>query len=756
MLVRAQPRRQAGLTRPGPTIESPQPSSIDAILKTRAAVSRREFLETASFLAVSASALQGCSPRTLVVRGACHHDCPDACAWTTTVENGRVVRFEGDPNHPLTRGWLCNKMSGYPTDVVFNPDRLLHPLRRVGRKGEGRFERVSWDEALGEVADRLKQVVAEHGASAVLPYSFAGTEGLIQGGSLDRRFFARLGATRLVRQICGDAAAEGVTATIGTSTGMLPGDIVHSRFILIWGANPVVMNPHLWPLVLEARKRGARVVVIDPLRSRTAAEADWHLSPLPGTDAALALGMMHVIVREGLHDEDYVRKHTLGFDQLAPRLEEYPPEKVAGITGLDEREIVELARAYAKTRPAAIRAMIGMEHHANGAMTFRTVSCLPALVGAWRERGGGWLHFSYSLFGDALHWTDFEILDRIEDRKIRSVNMVQIGKALTDPAMDPPVRALVVYNSNPATIAPNQNLVFEGLRREDLLTVVVEQFLTDTARYADYVFPATSQLEHLDLLTSWGHEYLSLNLPALAPQGEAVPNTEFFRRLARRMGFEEPYLYESDEEMVRGLLRSKHPYLAGVTYEGLRESGWVRLKLKEPWLPFADGRFPTPSGKCELYSEAWKKRGLDPLPAYVPVPASNDRRPGGVRYPLALVSSKATSNFLNSSHASQPRLVAAEGEPLLQMHASDALPRKIHDRDMVRVSNERGAMTIRASVEDRVRPGVVSLPQGFWASRLPGGSSANALTRDGLTDLGGGADFHDTRVEVEKIGSAAG
>jgi anaerobic selenocysteine-containing dehydrogenase len=725
-----------------------------------ARITRREFLDRtvsgttlgASSLLAATSLLPGCASRRLVVRGVCHHDCPDACAWLTTVENGKVVRFEGDPGHPITRGELCGKMTGYPTDVVFNPDRLLHPLRRVGPKGEGRFERASWDEALDEVAARLKKVIAEHGPTAVLPYSFAGTEGLIQREALGGRFFARLGASRLERNICGDAAHEGVTATIGTSTGMLPADVAHSRFILIWGANPAVMNSHLWRIVLEARGKGAKVVVIDPLRSRSAEGADWHLRPLPGTDAALALGMMHVIVHERLHDADYVEKHTVGFDRLSARLEEYPPDRVARLTGIEAGEIAKLARAYATTRPAAIRAMIGMEHHANGAMTFRTVSCLPALVGAWRERGGGWLHFSGGLFG-GLNSQDHDVAGRIEDPKIRSINMVQLGKALTDSTMDPPIRALVVYNSNPATIAPNQNLVVEGLKREELLTVVVEQFLTDTARYADFVFPATSQLEHLDLLKSWGHEYLALNQPALPARGEAVPNSEFFRRLARRMGWTEPYLYESDEDMVKTLLRSKHPTLAGVTYEELRERGWMRLKLPDPWVPFADGKFPTPSGKCEFYSEAWKKRGLDPLPAYVPVSPANTTE-AGVHYPLALLTSKATRAFLNSSHANQPRQEKAEGEPRLQMHSSDAAARKIADGEMVRVLNERGAVTIRVQVGDGARPGVVSLPQGFWASRLPGGSSANALTRDGLTDVGGGADFHDTRVEVRKVESA--
>ena len=538
-----------------------------------------------------------------MVRGACHHDCPDTCAWLVTVADGKVVRFEGDPHHPLTRGELCPRMSGYPDDVTFNPDRILHPLRRAGKKGEGRFERVSWDVALGEVADRLKKIVAEHGPTAVLPYSYAGTEGLVQNDALSSRFFARLGASRLERNVCGSAGYEGVAATLGTGLGMLPQDAAWSRLVVVWGANPAVTNAHGWPFVLEAKKKGARLVVIDPLRSRTAEQADWHVRPRPGTDAALALGMMHVIVRDSLHDADYVERYTLGFDRLKPRLAEYPPERVARITGLPASEVEELGRAYATTRPAAIRTLIGMEHHANGAMAFRTIACLPALTGAWRERGGGLLHLTFNLFDGVLNRPDFDVADRVEDKTIRSINMVQIGRALTDPKLDPPLRALVVYNSNPAVIAPSQNLVLEGLRREDLLTVVVEQLLTDTARFADYVFPATSQLEHLDLLTSWGQDFLSLNQPAVPPRGEAVPNSEFFRRLSRRMGFSEPYLYESDEELVKTLLRSQAPVPRGRHLRAATGAGVGAPRPARALASLREGRLPDPIGEVRVLLE---------------------------------------------------------------------------------------------------------------------------------------------------------
>jgi anaerobic selenocysteine-containing dehydrogenase len=712
----------------------------------RSRVDRRTFLAVTTAAVAEASLGAGCAARR-TVRGACHHDCADGCSWLTTVEDGRVVRFAGDPGHPFTRGRLCARMSGYPEDLVFSPSRLLHPLRRTGKKGEARFERVSWDEALEEVAGRLKAIVAEHGPTAVIPYSYAGTEGLVQGRALSDRFFVRMGASRLQRDVCGSAAHAGLSATLGTSTACLPADLAHSRLILVWGGNPAVSNEHGWDFALEAKRRGARLVVIDPLRSRTAEQADLHLRPLPGTDAALALGMMHVIVRDGLHDADYVGRHTLGFEPLAARLREYPPERVAALTGLAGDGIVDLARSYARTRPAAIRLMIGMEHHANGANTFRTIACLPALTGSWRERGGGLVEFADGLFDGVLNERGYDV-GRAEDPKVRSFNMVQIGRALTDPALAPPLKALVVYNSNPAVIAPNQNLVRRGLSREDLLTVVVEQQLTDTARFADYVFPATTELEHLDLFRSWGQEYLALNQPALPPRGEARPNSEFFRGLARRMGYTEAWLYESDEQIVRGLLDSRHPYLAGITYDQLRERGWLRLALPEPYLPFADGGFKTPSGKCEFVSKAFADAGLDPLPGHVPLP--EDAAPTGRRYPLALLTSKATRHFNNSSHAGEARQRRAEGEPLLQMHASDAAARQVRDGDTVRVFNHRGSMTLRARVRDGTRAGVVSLPQGYWPSLLPGGCSANALTPDGVSDQGGGGDFHDARVEVER------
>lgn len=681
--------------------------------------------------------------------GACPHDCPDRCSWQVKVEDGTAVELVGDKLQPFTRGVLCAKVDHY-LDRVYSPDRVLHPLRRVGAKGDGQFERVGWDEAIADVAARLHRLLDQHGATTVLPYSYMGTQGIVQTSSLDRRFFARLGATRLERNICASTAGRGIVATLGATTGMLPEDIAHSRFIILWGTNTMVTNLHLWPFIRRARAAGATVVVIDPLRTRTAAQADWHLRPLPGTDAALALGMMHVIVSEDRHDTDYVARHTLGFDRLCDRLDDYPPARVAAITGLPADDVVRLARAYAETQPSAIRVLVGMEHHAHGAMAFRTIACLPALVGAWRRRGGGIVDFTAKPHYQALNVAGVE-KRALEDRSIRSVNMVQLGEALTGEAMAPPIHALIVYNSNPAVIAPNLNRVRAGLAREDLFTIVHEQFLTDTARYADYVFPATTQVEHLDLLWSWGHTYVTLNRPAIAPLGEAVPNTEFFRRLASALGLQEPDLYEPDESLVRAALDSDHPYLNGITFERLWEDGWAPLNLPGDWRPFANGGFPTPSGKCEFYAGHLEALGLDPLPTFEPANES----PAGdaalaARFPLLLMTPKTPLHFLNSSYANLPRHLRAEPEPRLDIHPDDAACRGIIDGDPVRVFNDRGAIHLHARVADRVRPGVVAVPFGWWTAHVPAGALANTLTADGLSDLGGGGDWHDTLVQVSR------
>ena len=678
-----------------------------------------------------------------LVRGACAHDCPDTCAWQIRVEDGRAVELIADKEHPFTRGGLCAKVNRFLDDRVHHPDRILYPLKRTGPKGSGAFERVSWDEALADIGSRLRALVDEHGGEAVLPYSYAGTQGMLQGWTMDSRFFARLGATRLERTVCTDTAAAGLTATIGSSAALDPEAIEHSRFIVLWGTNTVVTNLHLWPFIQRARKQGATVVVIDPVRTRTARAADWHVALRPGTDAALALGLMHVIVAEGLHDADYVERHTVGFDALEQRLAEYPPERVARITGVPAEEIARLARAYATTRPAAIRTLVGMEHRRAGAGAFRAVACLPALTGAWRDRGGGLIALAGRFTRDIL---PMQVLDmpELEDPSVRQVNMMQIGRVLTE--LDPPVRALVVYNANPAATSPNQELVLRGLAREDLFTVVSELVMTDTAAHADYVLPATTQAEQLEVVYSWGTPFITLNVPAITPLGEAVPNTELFRRLARATGLgHHPELQEGDESIARRVLDSDHPWMEGITFDRLVEDGWARLRLPEDYRPFADGGFATPSGRCELFSEAMAAEGFDPLPGY-----------DGPEGPpadgaLSLVSAKPEVHFLNASYGGTPRHLRAAREPVLEISPADAAARGIADGDLVRVSNERGALEVRAHVGDVVRDGVVALPSGWWASRHPNGRSVNVLTSDGIAPHGRGGDFHDTWVEVAPV-----
>lgn len=655
------------------------------------------------------------------------------------MQDGRAVKLVGDPEHPFTHGTLCAKVNSYLEARTYNPDRVLYPMRRTGPKGSGSFERVGWDEALSDIAGRLRDVIARDGAEAVLPYSYLGNQGMVHGMSIPRRFFAHLGASRLEATVCGDNGQTGISATLGTNACLDPEEIAHARLILLWGTNTIVTNLHLWPFIQRARKAGAKVIVVDPVRTRTAQAADQHVRPRPGTDVALAMGLMHVIVSERLHDADYVERHTVGFEALRERLAEYPVDRVAGITGVPAEEIVALAREYATVRPAAIRMLVGMEHRRHGAMMFRTIACLPALTGAWRDRGGGLVGMTARYMRTALA---MQRLTPPEDESVRRLNMMQIGRHLTE-ELDPPVRSLFVYGANPAATSPNQSRVLEGLAREDLFTVVHEHFVTDTARYADYVLPATTQAEHLDLLFSWGHLYVSLNLPAIEPVGEAISTAELFRRLARELGMDDPSLQESDEQIIRSVLDSDHPWAEGITYEALLERGWIKMRVPDGLRPFADGGFPTPSGRCELYSQRLADAGHDPLPAYEPPPSANG-------HPLALITAKDALHFLNSSYAGVRRHRAAEGEQRLHMSPADAAARGLADGDLVVAYNDRGEVELPLAVGDVVGDGVVAMPSGWWASHGRNGRSANALTSDGISPLGRGGDFHDTFVEVRR------
>jgi anaerobic selenocysteine-containing dehydrogenase len=668
---------------------------------------------------------------TTIVRGGCAHDCPDSCAWLATVEDGRASDLRGNPDHPFTRGGLCAKVDRY-LDRVYSPDRLLHPLRRTGPKGAAEFERVGWDEALSEIAARLLAVIAEHGAEAILPYSFAGNMGLIQSRSLDRRLWAVLGASRLARTVCGGTANAGIASVLGSTLGGLPEHLRHSRTIVLWGTNTLVTNLHLWPFIREARAKGARVIAIDPLRTRTAAAADWHLQPLPGTDVALVLGLINVIVSEGLHDTDYIARYTSGFEALRERAAEYPLERVADLTGLPGPDVGRLARELATAQPAAIRTVLGVEKHPQGAAAFRLLASLPAITGAWRHLGGGLFPDTRAIVSATLDVASVN-LPHLQPRT-REINMIQLGRALTDPHLDPPVKALFVYNANPAVTTPNSNLVVQGLSREDLFTVVHEQFMTDTARHADYVLPATGMLEHLDLLYPWGHATVVLNRPAIEPVGESVSNTDLFRRLARALGREEAYLYAADEELIRRALGSQHPWMESVTYEHLWEQGWAPIGMPDDWTPYSEGGFRTASGRCELAAE--------PVPDYLPPAADPD-------FPLTLVSAKLGLHFLNSSYSHLPRHARLEGEPEVHLDSADATLRRIADGDLVRMWSPRGAMVVRARVDGVARPGVAAAAFGWW--RQKGSSGVNALTTDGLSDGGGGGDFYSTRVEVAPL-----
>ena len=687
-------------------------------------------------------------PRGRRFKVVCPHDCPDTCVMAVDVEDGRAVALGGDPGHRFTGGFLCAKVNRY-LERVYSPERLLQPMRRVGKKGEGRFERISWDSALDMVATRLRAVAAEHGPQAILPYSYAGNMGLLSYGSMDRRFFHALGASLLDRTICSSAGAAGLKATLGKSLGFDPEAIVHARLILAWGANIVSSNVHLWPLVEEARRRGARLVTIDPFRSRTAEMSDRHLALLPGTDAALALGMMHVIFRVGLEDADYLRRHAVGEAELRARVAEWTPGRTAETTGLRAEEVEWLAREYATSRPSAIRLNYGLNRHAGGGMAVRTIACLPAVTGAWRDVGGGVLLSTSGAFpvdDDRLQRPD------LVPPGTRTLNMSQLGRLLTDRTLSPPVMALFVYNSNPAAVAPEQEMVRRGLAREDLFTVVHELFQTDTADFADVVLPATTTLEQLDLHKAYGHLYLSLSRPAIAPLGESLPNTEVFRRLAARMGLDHPCLRETDEEMARAALDWSHPNLAGVSWERLERETSVRLSVPDPYAPFAEGGFPTPSGRCELRSEKLLAQGLDPVAGYVPPREGPTSAPElSRRYPLAFISPPA-HHFLNSTFSAQPVFVRREGEASLTLHPQDAAPRGIAEGDTVRVFNDRGSFLARARVSDASRRGVVVGLSIWWPKMCPGGRNANAVTSQELTDMGRGATFYDVLVQVEKAG----
>jgi anaerobic selenocysteine-containing dehydrogenase len=658
---------------------------------------------------------------------------------TTEVRDGRRVAtaITGDPAHPTTAGKLCTKVARY-LERVYHPERLLHPLKRVGPKGAGRFERVSWDEAIADIARRLERIAAVD-PQRIVPYSYAGTMGLVQGEAMAQRFFHRLGASFLDRTICAQAGAEALNYTLGSRIGTDVEQFQNAKLILLWGTNAITSNLHLWTRAQEAKRRGAKLVAIDPYRSLTAEKCHEHIALLPGTDAALALGLMHVMAREGWLDQDYIEKFTLGADALLERARSFTPARVAEICGITAPEIENLARDYAHTRPAAIRLNYGMQRARGGGNAVRAIACLPALAGHWRDAAGGLLLSSSGEFhvdGAALYRPDL-----LADRTPRTINMSTIGRDLAQ--ADPPIEALIVYNSNPVAVAPESRAVAAGFAREDLFTVVLEQFQTDTADYADYVLPATTQLEHVDVHRSYGHLYMLANTPAIAPLGEALPNSEIFRRLAAKMGFDEPCFRDSDDEIASAAFTEPN-----FDWETLKRTGWQRLDRPKTYAPFANGGFPTESGKCEIYSEKVAKLGLDPVPGYI---APNEVADEALakRYPLAMISPPAR-NYLNSTFVNVQSLRDAEGEPHLEIHPRDAAARGIADGATVRVFNDRGSLELKARATERARPGVVVALSVWWKKLARDGKNANELTSQVLTDIGRAPTFYDCRVQIEQ------
>ena len=678
------------------------------------------------------------------VIGACPHDCPDTCSLVTTVENGKAIRVQGNLNHPMTDGVLCTKVSRY-TERTYHPDRILHPLKRIGPKGSGQFAPVSWDEALNDIAKRLGAIAAKD-PQAILPYSYAGTMGQVQGEAMAMRFFHKLGASLLDRTICSSAGSEALTYTFGSKMGMRVEFFAESKLIIIWGSNSIGSNLHFWRIAQEAKRNGAKLICIDPRKSETAEKCHEHIALRPGTDAALALALMHVLIQNDWLDHDYIAQHTLGWDALRARALQWTPERAAQVCGITPEQIESLARDWATTKPAAIRLNYGMQRVKGGGNAVRAIACLPALTGAWRHRAGGLLLANSGNF--PVQRAALQRPDLLAEREPRTINMSTIGSALMQPASEafgPHIQALVVYNSNPVAVAPQSGHVIEGFAREDLFTVVLEHFQTDTADYADYILPATTQLEHWDIHSTYGHTDILLNRPAIAPMGESKTNTDIFRALAKRMGFADPCFEEDDETLCR------MAFAPTQDMDELFKKGFTHLKSPNgqplPDAPFAGGAFPSPSGKCEFYSQRLADMGQDGLPDYIAnyeVPQSNSE------FPLAMISPPAR-NFLNSSFVNLQSLRDIETEPVLEMHPEDAQARGIQDGDVIRVFNQRGTYQCKAQLNDRARLGVVN-GLGIWWRKLGlNGTNVNELTSQNLTDIGRAPVFYDCCVEVAAL-----
>ncbi len=694
------------------------------------------------------------------VRTACPHDCPDTCSMLAHVKGNRLIGVSGNLDNPYTRGNLCRKVAHYE-ERVYAAERVLYPLRRIGPKGSGEWKQISWEEALTEIGYRWKTIIADYGPEAILPYSYAGTMGVVNMSACDGRLWYRMGASQLLRTICSAAAETGYSYVNGWSGGMDPEDFVNSRYIIAWGTNLSSTNVHLMPIIREAQAKGARFVVIDPFRTRTANAADLHIAPKPGTDAALALGIANVIFAQNLHDEAYLEAYSVGWKQYRDRCSEYPPETVEAITGIPRQVVIDLATEYATCGPSAIRLGYGLSRTVNGGGMIRAIACLPAVIGAWGKPGSGLLlstSVHFPLNKQAIKRPDLQVPPDSQSevhwgrQTPRTINMNQIGSALLE-LSDPPIKSLFVYNSNPAAVAPDSGRVRAGLMRDDLFLVVHEQMMTDNARLADILLPATSQLECLDLLTAYGHLYINLCQPAIAPLGEAKANIEVMNALANEMGFTESAFKEDAEAIIRAALDSGNPRLNGITYEYLQEMGFARLKTEyTPALFFENGEgFRTASGKIELYSEQAKLDGYEPLPDYYPIsPDADMNLSEPADYPINLLS-PAAHHFLNSTFAHIPSLQKGEQEPRIWIHAEDASLRGVTDGDLLQVWNQRGKIVLKAVISDRVQRGVAWTPSLWWQNDSTDGKNVNHLTSDRLTDMGGGSTFHTNLVQFSKL-----
>ena len=669
----------------------------------------------------------------------CPHDCPDTCSLKVEIDNGKIVKVTGDPTHPITKGIICEKVRAYP-ERIYNPSRILYPMRRIGKKGDDEFERISWEAAIEEIVKRWKELTFTYGSESILPYSYGGTEGIINKASMDRRLFNKIGATRLERTICSVAGSLGYQLAYGSSISVNPIDTINSKLIIFWGINALETNMHQAIFADNARKNGAKIIAIDVHRNKTAKWADDFYLILPGSDGALALGLAYIILRDDLADKIFLEKYSHGFNEFHTKVMEYPPARVADLTGLSSERIEYLAKVYAKTKPSFIRIGNGLQHHNNGGINTWAISLLPALVGAWKDKGGGALKSNSGYF--PLNDKALERPDLIKN-SYRTVNMVQLGKVLCE--LNPPIRSLYVYNSNPAVVAPNQNLVLKGLAREDLFTVVHEQAMTDTAKWADIILPATTSFEHADLYVSYWHTSLQWAEPVISRIGEAKPNIDVFKLIAHALGFTEPCFLDSEEDLANQALDLSYWRDKGITIDRLKKERFIMLNISDR--PFAEGGFPTPSGKIEFKSKKVAELGLSDIPDYKPI--KDGATPSKSDFPLTLIT-PPNHFFLNSTFADISSLKIKAREPFLEINSEDAKELEIKDGDLVKVENERGRIFIKAKVIDSVLPGVVVSAGLWWRDNYKNGSGVNALTPDHLSDIGGGATFFSTSVKVKK------